>query len=286
MIDWFTTTAQIVNFLILVVLLRYLLYGRILAAVESREAQLRRQWEEAEQVRREAKRQLAEVGEERRRLEEGRERWLAEARQEVEEHRRQLLLQVRQDIEQQQRRWREALRAERQALRHGLQKYLADQVLRAAERVVADLAGVELEQQIIRRFIEKLKNLPEPSRQELIESMAKTNNVVTVHTAFVWEPQFQKQLEGALEEILGISKEGGTPKNGDSSKVALQIEKKEELVCGIVLQTDAYQLAWNVAHYFQELREHIQTVIDRELADSSREPDSARSHVDEQVEGG
>ena len=36
-IDWFTFVAQIINFLILVALLKYFLYGRLVAAMDQRQ---------------------------------------------------------------------------------------------------------------------------------------------------------------------------------------------------------------------------------------------------------
>jgi len=39
-IDWFTWIAQIINFLILVALLRYFLYGRIVKVIDERQKKL------------------------------------------------------------------------------------------------------------------------------------------------------------------------------------------------------------------------------------------------------
>ena len=38
LIDWFTVVAQIVNFLVLVALMKHFLYGRLLRAIDEREA--------------------------------------------------------------------------------------------------------------------------------------------------------------------------------------------------------------------------------------------------------
>ena len=54
MIDWFTVVAQIINFLILVVLLKYFLYGRITAAMEQRQQEIATRWNDAERDREKA----------------------------------------------------------------------------------------------------------------------------------------------------------------------------------------------------------------------------------------
>ncbi len=43
MIDWFTVGAQVVNFLILMAILRYFLYGRILKAIDDRRRSIEQQ---------------------------------------------------------------------------------------------------------------------------------------------------------------------------------------------------------------------------------------------------
>ena len=48
LINWFTVLAQIVNFLILVVLLKYLLYNRIIKAMDEREGKIQLRLKEAE----------------------------------------------------------------------------------------------------------------------------------------------------------------------------------------------------------------------------------------------
>ena len=55
LIDWFTTVAQIINFLILIALLRYFLYRPIVSAMEKREKAVADRWHEAEQQRDQAR---------------------------------------------------------------------------------------------------------------------------------------------------------------------------------------------------------------------------------------
>jgi len=50
-IDWFVFFAQIVNFLLLVWLLKKFLYGRIINAIDTREAKIKATFEEAEKSR-------------------------------------------------------------------------------------------------------------------------------------------------------------------------------------------------------------------------------------------
>ena len=61
-IDWFVFFAQIVNFLILVWLLKKFLYSRIIKAIDDREAKITATFEEAEKSRGEAQHAAEQIG--------------------------------------------------------------------------------------------------------------------------------------------------------------------------------------------------------------------------------
>ena len=54
LIDWFTVLAQIINFLVLVYLLKRFLYGRIIRAMDERERKIALRLEEAQGRKEEA----------------------------------------------------------------------------------------------------------------------------------------------------------------------------------------------------------------------------------------
>ncbi|MCF8123589.1 MAG: hypothetical protein K9K34_14360, partial [Desulfarculaceae bacterium] len=70
LIDWFTVAAQVVNFLILVWLLKHFLYDRIIKAIDQREADIAARSEEAEAKQDAAARKESELAQRRRELEE------------------------------------------------------------------------------------------------------------------------------------------------------------------------------------------------------------------------
>jgi F-type H+-transporting ATPase subunit b len=73
LINWFTVIAQIVNFLILVVLLKYLLYNRIVRAMDAREGKIQSHLKEAEEKERAAEREEESLRQKNRDFDEQRE---------------------------------------------------------------------------------------------------------------------------------------------------------------------------------------------------------------------
>jgi len=84
-IDLFTLVAQIVNFLILLVALKLLLYGRIVRVMDEREERIAARLNEAEQREQQAEGEKASYQEKRREVEQEREAILAEARDEADD---------------------------------------------------------------------------------------------------------------------------------------------------------------------------------------------------------
>ena len=97
LINWFTVLAQIVNFLILVVLLKFLLYDRIIKAMDEREAKIRSRLNEAKAKAKEAEQEADTFRSKNQELEDMREAMLAQAKEDAEAHRKELTEQARHD---------------------------------------------------------------------------------------------------------------------------------------------------------------------------------------------
>ena len=98
LINWFTVLAQIVNFLILVVLLKFFLYDRIIKAMDEREAKIRARLNEAKAKAKEAEQEADAFRSRNKELENKREAMLAQAKEEAEAHRKALTEQARHDV--------------------------------------------------------------------------------------------------------------------------------------------------------------------------------------------
>src|SRR5215472_153346 len=112
LIDWFTVVAQIVNFLVLVALLKRFLFGRIVQAIDEREARIEKQVKGAEEKYSAAERQMEQVCARASELDENREAMLVQAQAEADEQRREMLEKAREEVKRLEAQWREALERE------------------------------------------------------------------------------------------------------------------------------------------------------------------------------
>ena len=145
LINWFTVVAQIVNFLILVVLLKYLLYNRIIKAMDERERKIQLRLKEAEEKEQAAEREVESLREKNRDFDEQREKMLAQAKEEAETRRRDLTQEARQAVTNLRLVWQEAIQREKESFIQDLRKMAATQVYAIARKAFEDLADAALE---------------------------------------------------------------------------------------------------------------------------------------------
>lgn len=257
LIDWFTVVAQIVNFLILVALLKRFLYGRILRAMDERERKIASRFEEAEKERMEARNEAASHREKNRELDEKKEEFLSQARQEAESERKALIQVARQEADQVQARWQEALRQERESFLQELGHRVNDQVGQIARRAIKDLADGNLEKQVVDIFVKQLKTLDETKKKAIAESIEKTGRKILITSAFETSPEDRQRI---TETVRNCIVTGGE----------VDYLTSPGMILGIELKSEGYKIAWSLGEYLASLETEMEQALGQEIDRVSR----------------
>jgi len=106
-VDWFVLFAQLVNFLILIYLLKRFLYTRVIRAMNEREAKITARFEEAEKLKRKAEEAARGYEEKNSSLKVQADKMLSEAREAANRRQRALMDQAREEVDAIRRRWYE-----------------------------------------------------------------------------------------------------------------------------------------------------------------------------------
>ncbi len=159
LIDWFTVGAQIVNFIILIYLLKRFLYKPILRAMDEREQKIAGRLQEAAKKRELAESEAVSLAEERRELENSREKMREDARAEIEQWRDEAMQQARNEVAETRRTWQDNLEREQNDFVRRLKAVLGRQVFRAAAKAMEDLVDEGLEGKLVETFAGKLPTL-------------------------------------------------------------------------------------------------------------------------------
>lgn len=255
-LDRFTLIAQIINFLVLVWLLKHFLYGRIVQAMDERAARIAGQLQEAARTRAMAEQEAESYRSRNRQLDEQREQLLAQARTEADAHRQALLEDARLEAETAQRQWLETLGRERRELLEDFRLRLGREVLTLAGRGLEQLADAQLEAQILVRFREQLRGLDPAQREAILAPALGARAEIEVRTAFALSTAAREELCRCLHEQLGDG-------------LRLHFSTVPELICGIELRTGSYRLAWHLASYLEGIEARVFEALD----------ESAREHA-------
>ena len=259
LIDWFTVAAQIVNFLILMALLKYFLYDRVIKAMDEREEKIHSRLLEAESLRQEAEREREVYRQKNREIDQKRDEVLARVEVEAARRREEALQKAREEIDLLRSGWREALRREQESFLRQLRLTAAGQVLAVSRRVLADLADAGIEKKVVDAFLRRLEGMDSDERQEAVDSIMKAGGLVVLRSAGALSPAERRKISAVLHRVLG-------------EDIKVEYETVPEMVLGIELVSSGQKIAWNLEEYLTHLEASIREILETETETHDRSP--------------
>lgn len=241
LIDWFTVVAQIINFLVLIALLKHFLYGPLVAAMDAREMRIAAGLADAAQKDQEAARRSEQMRLDAERLTYEREQMLADARQEADRQREAMLQKARDSVHAMEARWKEDLEHEKDATLDEIRRRAAAEILAIARRALADLACADLDECAIHAFLAKLQTLDPGSLGD---------DVVLLSAAEI-PPVTQLEIEENLHRRFG-------------NRVRLHVERTPNLAWGLELRSNGLRIGWNSENYMESLQENLRKALEHQ----------------------
>ena len=247
LIDWFTVGAQVLNFVILVWLLKRFLYRPVLDAIDAREARIAQQIAEAAATQASALREQEDFKHRNEDLDARREALLKQATVDAEAERQRLVEAARQVADAAATRRRDAERHESERLRRGLAERTRSEVFAIARRVLADLADTSLDERVAAVFLRRLCALDVATLTSLASGLDAGMPRATLRSAFVPNDAQREVLRSAVVAALAPGVKGA------ASSIDVAFETAPELLGGIELIVGGRKLGWNVAEYMDAL---------------------------------
>lgn len=250
LVDWFTVAAQVVNFVILLLLLRRFLYRPIVEAMRERERKVAERLQSAadERVQAEAERERYQSL-----TEELRQAFAAKKRaaeEEVDLWRAGAIERARQEVEGVAQAWRKSLEQEKESFGADLRRFAVRQTCAVAGKALRDLADVGLEERLLERFL----TLVEEGSLDLGQLEGDAAEGLVVSSAFELGDGARQRLRRALEARLG-------------TELTLRFEVRPELEAGVELAgARGYHAAWNLQRYLQALEDDLDDQLQRHRA--------------------
>jgi F-type H+-transporting ATPase subunit b len=248
LIDWFTVGAQVLNFLILVWLMKRFLYKPILNAIDAREHRIAAELADADAKKAEAKQERDEFHTKNQAFEEQRDSLLTQAKDQAQAERERLLEEARKAADALSDKRHESLMNEARTLNQAITRRTQDEVFAIARKTLADLATISLEERMGDVFLRRLRELNTESRQRLAASLMSASEPARVRSAFDLPTDLRAAIQQALNETF-------------STDIRLRFETAPNLVSGMELITNGHKVAWSIADYLASLETGVGDIL-------------------------
>lgn len=232
-LNWSTFVLEIINFLVLVWILKRFLYKPVLAVIARRQADIEKTLadarvlhEDAESLQEQYAGRLGEWDRERQQAR-------AALAREIGEERTRRLAELRAELEQEREKMRIAEKRRRSDTLRRLEETALEQGARFATRLLEQASGPETEVRLIDLAIDELARLPPERIASLRNSLGKAPGSVHVASAFPLPQAQRRRLESVLADLAGPA----TP---------LQFEHNSALLAGIHITIGAWVLDANL----------------------------------------
>ncbi len=243
-IDWITVIAQLVNFLVLIWLLKRFLYGPITQAIERRESRIAERMQDAEDATQEAEKQAEALAGQRAALDHRQDEIMDEARHQAKALRDRLELDAREEVETLRIAWRRQVDDEREDFLGSIRQSAARQVVDLARSVLKELADADLEAQAAKRFADRLRALDDKSRQDLATAAAAGQASALIESPFELPASVRTELMRTVHEII-------------AKDLHVNYREVSELLLGLRLRIGGRTVTWTLADYFDRLEASI-----------------------------
>lgn len=238
-IDWFTFVAQILNFLVLIWLMKRFLYGPIINAMEQRESRIAARLSDASTAEETANAQEHEYRAKLDDLSNTREELLADAGREVEVWRRDHLQQAKGEVEDARHQWRQSLAREKQALLREIQLDVATHATDVSRHVISELADQRLQSLMVSKFVTLIRE-----SESGISGAVGGEDEVLFETSHELSDTEQNTVRDAVAE-LGLS------------NANIEFKVNPQLICGIELRAPGCKLAWSIRDSLAEVESDL-----------------------------
>lgn len=245
-INWFTVIAQVVNFFILVWLLKRFLYTPILSAIDERESKIATQLKDAAVTKAEAQQEQEDFQEKNLDFDQEKKTMMAKAVAEAAQERQQLVDDARAEADLLASVLAEASQEKRQNEQKAQLQQIQREVFAIARKALADLASAGLEEHVTKAFIKRLKAQNEEEVARMKVAFVKTKDPLLVRSAFLLPEKPQQALKQAIEKVL-------------DAPVSLTFSVSPSLIAGMELRTQSYKLAWSISEYLHAFEDSIST---------------------------
>jgi len=248
LIDWFTVGAQVLNFVLLVWLMKHFLYQPVLNAIAAREQRIADQIADAAAKEAQATTERKTFEDKNSAFDLQRAGLLEKATADANAEGAHIAGEAQKAAAAAAVQRQQALATQAAQLQQLIAGRAVHEVFAVARKTLADLADVSLEQRMVEVFIRRLGELPDPARKQLGTALKQGADPALVRSHFELPADQQAAIGNAINTNF-------------STEVVLRFETAADAVCGIELSVGGQKLAWTIDEYLRDLEQAVAALL-------------------------
>jgi F-type H+-transporting ATPase subunit b len=252
LIDWFTVAAQLLNFLILVWLLKRFLYKPILAAIDAREKLVAANLADAAAKKSDAQKDRDEFQHKNEEFDKQRAALLSKATDDAKAERQKLLDAAGKAADALSAKRQQTLLDDAHTLDHAIALRTQQEVFAITRKTLGDLATVSLEERLGEVFTRRLRDLNGQAKESVAKALKTASDPALVRSTFELPEEQRAAIQNALNETF-------------SADVHVRFETSPDLVSGIELSTNGQKLAWSISDYLTSMEKAVGELLNKQV---------------------
>ncbi|MEH6406096.1 MAG: hypothetical protein V7767_02355 [Leeuwenhoekiella sp.] len=261
-INWFTVIAQIINFLILVWLLKKFLYKPIMNAVNDREKKITDELKDADAQKVTAQKEKEDFKKKNEDFDRYKKGLMDKAVSDANTQKQQLIDTAKKEANKLRSTLEKAAKEDQKNDTEAIAQKYQGQVFAMTRKALIDMASISLEEQATNTFIKRLKASTGEEKEQLGDAFKSNTNTVLVRSTFDLPVKQQQKLNDAVNVVL-------------NAKTELQFKTTPELISGIELSTNGYKMAWSFSEYLNALEENISETRTDKAKETKKKTDAS-----------
>ncbi len=266
LIDWFTVGAQVLNFVVLVWLMKHFLYQPVLDAIAAREKRIADQIADAVAKEKQAATERKTFEDKNTAFDEQRAGLLDKATAHAKAEAQRLADEAQKAADALAARRQKALATQAAHLQQLIAGRAAHEVFAVARKALADLANVSLEERMVEVFTRRVGELAGPAKTQLAEALKQSAEPALVRSHFELPGDQRKAIQNAINATF-------------SAKVPLRFETAGNEISGLELSAGSQKLAWTLDEYLNNLEHNVAALLApaEKAAAAPKTPDSPKA---------
>ena len=243
-INWSTVFFQIINFWIIVWILKKYLFKPVLSSMDKREKTIQNRLKEAEKAKVEAEKEKQNLLNKMASIEQSKSSILAEAYKKADAEYAVLLKSFNAEMMGKRAAFEEQIISEREFLRNSIKDLAGKTLLQTISDALKNLANADVEKVVLENFVEKLKSKDVEKLDEL-KKYYKKNKQLSINTSFDLDKKTVQSISNIVAEII------------DEKNPDINFAKRDDILTGVEIVCPPLLISYGVNTYLSEFKRNL-----------------------------